>query len=243
MTLVSECSGAQSHCVFTTILARGDSSGPDIASDPPNARLNRGTAFDEGQVRELASDSHHLLLCAFSLPARATALIEADVCRSRDAGTYLRTFEPRHPEGQCYGEPWYPNIESDRTSVEVPTRPEAVASPELEDLHAELWGVMTSDEYDEEFIRPTWDAFTKAVRLVSHAARDLGDLPPGSAAPDGEGGLRLHWEAGDRNVRLVIPGLPRKHSYIYYEDPSEHAVRYDVSGDALRERLRWLTAE
>jgi hypothetical protein len=105
---------------------------------------------------------------------------------------------------------------------------------------AHVKDVMLDDEYDDEFLRPGWETFWAAWTAVTEAFLLLGErFPRGSASADGEGGLRVTWERGQRDVRLVCPaGLQA--GYVYHDDGQEYGGDQDLTGATLAYWLDWL---
>ena len=112
-----------------------------------------------------------------------------------------------------------------------------LASP-LEELLLEH----EQDEYGR--LRPTDHAFKVTVELVSDARRLMGpSFPKASTSTDSEGGIRLTWTRGKREVRLICAAAPSMRTYVYRETEKWHETSKDVSSEVLVEWLNWLRCE
>jgi hypothetical protein len=88
---------------------------------------------------------------------------------------------------------------------------------------------------DGDWVTPTLYAYENA-RGVVELFPDL-DVP--FMATDGEGGIRMAWRRGQKQVRANFGAQPGLKSYIYYESPESYAAE-DLQPIKLWNRLRWL---
>lgn len=72
----------------------------------------------------------------------------------------------------------------------------------------------------------TEHAFNAARELLSYIPLVLSnDVPVALLAPDGEGGLRIEWFRGERNVRVVIPSQAALRHFVYHRGLGDPAIR------------------
>ena len=110
-------------------------------------------------------------------------------------------------------------------------------------LLARLRALLRQEDSDEfGVLKPTDYAFDLATGLVQEASTLGPTMPKGSVATDSQGGVRITWFRGDREVELVCPAGPDSSPYIYHEAGSDYALHEDASGRALASWLRWLVA-
>lgn len=104
-----------------------------------------------------------------------------------------------------------------------------------------LINLIRDDEYDEDYLPPTRFAFNRA-QLLLDSARPLlqGNVPLGSLAADGAGGIRIDWLSVDKEVRLVLPGKEQGRQYIYHQQGEEYAAEHTVNAEFLAYWLNWL---
>ncbi len=124
--------------------------------------------------------------------------------------------------------------------------PEFLPAPNpISSLLLELDKVMQSDDYDEEYLRPSAQARSLAEELLRNACSDeqLGKLPHSYVIPDGIGGLRLRWKLDDKEVTLNCAASAAGKSYIYHQHQQEHGVDYGVEIEKLTAWLAWLIAK
>lgn len=96
-------------------------------------------------------------------------------------------------------------------------------------------------EDDYGAIGPNQFAFFQAFRLVAEAIAILGEDFPASPAVDSQGGIRVTWKRGDRQVKLVCPSQRDMPVYIHYSSPSGNGLRNEgISAAELSNRLDWL---
>jgi len=68
-------------------------------------------------------------------------------------------------------------------------------------------------------------------------------IPDGALCTDGNGGFRVEWSRGGRDVRLNLRGSPQGRHYIYHDEGDEYACDWCVRPDRLAHWLRWLAEE
>jgi len=102
-----------------------------------------------------------------------------------------------------------------------------------------LLGRSGQDDHGE--VGPDQRAFRDAVLLVSAAISRLGEDLVSSPAIDSEGGIRVTWRAGKRQVKLVCPADKKSSVYIYWSSPEGNSLRnQNVTASVLAERLAWV---
>jgi hypothetical protein len=100
-----------------------------------------------------------------------------------------------------------------------------------------------AEDYDAEFLPPTREAYEAAVEMIAQSAALLGDgfpFPRAVATADGEGGIRLRWKHGSREVRAWIPAREPAAGYIYHEAGEVHRAERGIPAPRLAKWLRWL---
>ncbi|NLE40079.1 MAG: hypothetical protein GX621_18845 [Pirellulaceae bacterium] len=97
----------------------------------------------------------------------------------------------------------------------------------------ELWKEPEEDEYGR--LKPTPDAFDRAVRLMVDAAIEAHSgkrrIPPGRASTDSEGGVRIEWIRPGASVHLVVSAKDRE-EYLYHEVGNDYAT-VDATPEAI----------
>lgn len=106
-----------------------------------------------------------------------------------------------------------------------------------------LWALFLEGEVDDlDGRKATPHAIITANWLVQQAARDLGlDFPAGSPSLDSEGGIRITWFRGNREVELACPGPSGPSPFIYHEAGTEYDLEERAGSRALVRWLQWLT--
>jgi len=116
--------------------------------------------------------------------------------------------------------------------------------PRIKALHTRLIEVCEQEQdYDEEFRRPTIQAFDAAWHLIQGAAkRLLGTLPEVWVCADGEGGLSSEWRRGELVVVLLVPPYQSDAARIYYTIDHVGVSKSiaEATPLALAEALSWL---
>lgn len=104
-----------------------------------------------------------------------------------------------------------------------------------------LTSLLDNDDEDEGRVGPTMYAFKKAFELIEEAEHIIGAGPSSSPVVDSEGGIRITWRNGDKQVKLVCPATREAEVYIYHASPDGNALKNrNITGAALAERLDWL---
>src|SRR5437016_13044716 len=70
------------------------------------------------------------------------------------------------------------------------------------------------DDYGQ--VGPSQFAFKTAFRMVERAERRAGGAFSASPVVDAEGGVRVSWRKGDRQVKLICPATREGVTYIYH---------------------------
>ncbi len=103
---------------------------------------------------------------------------------------------------------------------------------------------LRKDDYDEDFLAPTEHAYTSARNFMLAAFESLEyALPIPFYVPDGEGGIRVEWVNGTRELGLICAASESRESYLYHEDGDVYDVDEPVTDTILISRLRWLIGE
>ena len=101
----------------------------------------------------------------------------------------------------------------------------------------------TSEDYDEDFLKPTESNFTEVLRLIRslYSNTDKGDLYPiPQVSADGDGGIRIRWVKDAKEIRLKYNDGLGKKSYIYHQQNDDYDVEYEVDSENLKKWLDWL---
>jgi hypothetical protein len=99
------------------------------------------------------------------------------------------------------------------------------------------------DETEEDTSRVTMYAFKTAYNLIDEAERIASVGVISSPVVDSEGGIRVTWRIGDRQVKLICPAKRDADApvYIYHASNAGNALRnQNISADVLADRLAWL---
>jgi hypothetical protein len=98
----------------------------------------------------------------------------------------------------------------------------------------------------EDEIKPTDFAYTRARSLVesvygriSVEKRLLQMAPEASITSDDQGGIRIAWTRGEKQLRANFGARENLKSYLYFESPVEHDVE-ELDMHHLVGRLAWL---
>ena len=95
------------------------------------------------------------------------------------------------------------------------------------------------DDYGQ--IGPSQLAFKNAFLLVSQAISLLGEDVQSSPVVDSEGGIRVTWKRGDKQIKLVCSARRETPIYIYQASAAGNSLRnQNVTATVLAERLSWL---
>lgn len=94
---------------------------------------------------------------------------------------------------------------------------------------------------DHGAVDPTQYAFKTASQLVLKAECKLIREVKSSPVVDSEGGIRVTWKSGNKQVKLVCPAASNAPIYIYQSSPARSIVyNQDVTFNLLADRLSWL---
>jgi hypothetical protein len=103
---------------------------------------------------------------------------------------------------------------------------------------AELLEEPETDDYG--IARPSERTCKGAAALLEAASNLIQDsVPPGSASTDAEGGVRITWRVGDRELRLVVDAEAKR--YLYHECGDEYGIESARSPEDLAKSLEWLS--
>lgn len=106
--------------------------------------------------------------------------------------------------------------------------------------------LMSADDYDDRFLRPTTSAFELAWTLAGAAAEILdAHAAVPAVSPIGDGGLVLQWGPAERYVRVLIPP-DANNAYVYAKDASLQPIQKSIDPatlEALQRRLTQLARE
>lgn len=119
----------------------------------------------------------------------------------------------------------------------------AMAGPEYWVTVRRVRELLSEPEADEDDTptRPTEYAFDIVTGLLKTAAQWLPeDFPRGSASVGDDGGVRVTWSGGAKEVRLVCGGSETDRSYLYFESDDGYGIEDNMSADHLASYLRWL---
>jgi hypothetical protein len=93
-------------------------------------------------------------------------------------------------------------------------------------------------EDDYGSIIPSMFAFETAVGFVRGAIKILGEDVVSSPVVDSQGGIRVTWKRGGRQVKLVCPATKEGSLYIYQSSAGGNSVQdQNVTAEALAARL------
>jgi hypothetical protein len=97
----------------------------------------------------------------------------------------------------------------------------------------------TEDDYGA--ITPSMFAFETAVGLVRGAMKLMGEDVISSPVVDSQGGIRVTWKRGGRQVKLICPATKEGPLYIYQSSAGGNSVQdQNVTAEALAARLSLL---
>lgn len=122
-----------------------------------------------------------------------------------------------------------------RTPIDRVVAPISVSHQRLLDLLLEHG----NDDYGR--IDPTQFAFKTACEFVLRAESMLEWDIRSSPVVDSEGGIRVTWTNGDKQVKLFCPASANASVYIYESSPTGSSVHnQNVTVETLANRLSWL---
>jgi hypothetical protein len=131
----------------------------------------------------------------------------------------------------------------DRVGMAAHPRAAAVCQGDSLSRLVDLLDEDAEDDYGR--LGPTQYAFKTASRMVKRAELLCGGMLCSSPAVDSEGGIRVSWRQGDRQVKLICPANADGQMYIYHHDAStnDSTVRnQNVTAEALAETLSWMSS-
>lgn len=100
-----------------------------------------------------------------------------------------------------------------------------------------------SEDYDEDFKKPTLGAYIAAYDLVKDAGLKLGaKFPKAAIFPTERQGIRLQWSGGDRQVRLVVAAKKTFPTYLYHQEGKLYKSEDNPTAHDLARWLNWLLA-
>jgi hypothetical protein len=110
------------------------------------------------------------------------------------------------------------------------------------ELLSDLAGLFRdSEDYNEDFLRPSESALSTAWRMLTDTRAQLDQpFPPGTVYADGNGGLRIEWIRPSRELRLIVRSGEADPHYIYHEFGDLYGTDYVLSAGNLAYWLRWL---
>ncbi len=113
-----------------------------------------------------------------------------------------------------------------------------------QDVTAAIYELIELTSDSEGVYRASWHAFTQAWELIeavnSYLEANKLLFPPADVYGDGEGGVRIEWQRGQRELRLQIPGVPEKGGYLYYQEGTDHGIEEPLKVSTILRRLSWL---
>lgn len=104
---------------------------------------------------------------------------------------------------------------------------------------------MLNAQDEPDFIRRPTDYAYDLTRVIIEGAYThyVGSAPVPTFAPDGDGGIRVEWQAGQRIVRLVVPDSEDAESYVYNNVSPAPRVDKPAMDLILARRLRTTFAD
>jgi hypothetical protein len=106
-----------------------------------------------------------------------------------------------------------------------------------------LTELLDDSDKDEDSIGVTQYAFKNALDLVEEAEHLAGGDLISSPVIDSEGGVRITWRSGHRQVKLVCPSSRETPVYIYWASPEGNDLQnHNITAAVLAEKLTWLTS-
>jgi len=94
---------------------------------------------------------------------------------------------------------------------------------------------------DHGAVDPTQFAFKTALEFVLYAEHILRRETRSAPVVDSEGGIRITWRHGDRQIKLICPGASSAPIYIYQSSSVGSSVlNQNVTSRTLAGRLSWL---
>ena len=107
-----------------------------------------------------------------------------------------------------------------------------------------LVDLLDDTDKDEGTVGVAQHIFKTAFDLVEEAEHLAGGNLISSPVVDSEGGIRVTWRHGNRQVKLVCPAVRETPVYIYWASPEGYDLQNNnVTATVLAEKLTWLTDE
>lgn len=129
------------------------------------------------------------------------------------------------PQG-CGTQRWSPSFLKDSGS--------AVARITSSDFRATLQKVVELMDEEDDDDRPTLYAHQRASKILKDTAEIIGMRFPKALATTGPSqGVRLLWQSGGCEVRLVVGGSVTNKSYIYWRDDLRSGVSHETNPELL----------
>lgn len=122
---------------------------------------------------------------------------------------------------------------------------QVICPEEINPVLIAIGSLGTSEDYDEDFLKPTESIFTEVLRLINSLYSKTGKNDPypfPHVSADGDGGIRLRWVNGSMEVRLKYNDGLGKKPYIYHQQNDDYDVEYEVNSENLKKWLDWLIA-
>jgi hypothetical protein len=96
-------------------------------------------------------------------------------------------------------------------------------------------------EDDYGALGPSQLAFYAALKLVDEAERMIKGKVISSPVVDSQGGIRITWRNGDRQVKLVCPATNETPVHIYRSSPLRNLLQNaNITAAVLADNLSWL---
>jgi hypothetical protein len=96
--------------------------------------------------------------------------------------------------------------------------------------------------YDEDYLKPTQFAFNELQRIFESVQLTIStSLTLGAVYPDGDGGIRVEWIYGEREVKLIIKNESTDRHYLFFKRGKAYGGVYDITPTRVEDYLNWLT--
>lgn len=116
--------------------------------------------------------------------------------------------------------------------------PSKIRIQSAESLLRDLEAMLKEEDAPDFLNRPTPFAYETAEKFIKSAyTHYVGSAPSPTLGPDGDGGMVVEWQSGQRIVRLVVAPDKNAKTYIYRRGNNESAVDHVPSGTILAQRL------
>jgi hypothetical protein len=153
------------------------------------------------------------------------------IATTRFVGNFPGVFFPEAHNTVVVGYAWQaPNA----TSGFATTHPLELLVPQGNRLELEV--LLANEQGD--WATPTLFAYTNARAILEKGV----NLPVALMTTDSEGGIRMAWRRGEKQVRVNFGAWAELKSYIYYASPQVHEVEKLDAANLLK-RLDWLTRQ